>query len=83
MLAKCGNPECTRRFMRLSEGKLFWQEVPQEAAGSNQVLQMVWFCDDCAVGLPGATHSGDAEFSPVFRREPRARASTQLRAAHL
>ncbi len=84
MLAKCGNPECNRRFMRLSEGKLFWQEAPHDANsnGQNGMLQMVWFCDECSKDMPEVRHSGDSEFSPVFRKEVKPRSLAQIHATH-
>ena len=27
MLANCANPKCSNHFLRMSEGKLFWQET--------------------------------------------------------
>jgi hypothetical protein len=68
--------------MRLSEGKLFWQEMPQDGNGSGGALQMVWFCDECSKDMPAAQHSGDSEFSPVLPKESKPRSLAQQRATH-
>jgi hypothetical protein len=43
MLHKCANPECTRPFRRLTEGKLFLVESP-----NRRRAEYYWLCDDCA-----------------------------------
>ncbi len=84
MLGKCGNPKCTRRFLRLSQGKLFWQEAMCEtgAHGHDGTLRMIWFCDECARQLTTAARSSDAEFTLVLRWEDRERSLAQMRATH-
>ena len=83
MLANCGNPKCTRRFMRLSEGKLFWQEVASNTAhGQQDALQMVWFCDECAEQMLKPLRPSDSAFSPVLAAEDRPRSLAQIRATH-
>ena len=51
MLANCANPKCSNHFLRMSEGKLFWQETQLDreiTSSSESHLQLVWFCDICA-----------------------------------
>ena len=82
MLAKCANPACIRPFLRLSEGKLFWQEVIRASAEGNGLdRQLVWFCDACILASAPQTQFAASTFQPVFRAERRPRSQTQQRAS--
>ena len=61
MLSRCANPECSKPFLRLGDGKLFLVETervtkPGECAAPPFVrarklqrrVEHYWLCDDCA-----------------------------------
>ena len=58
MVSKCANPECSERFLRLHQGKLFrWDgvTVPQGLARTpgaetkkTRKAEFFWLCGDCA-----------------------------------
>lgn len=45
-LASCANPECGRKFKRLSEGKLFVRHAEKNDQGLKQ--KALWLCPECA-----------------------------------
>jgi hypothetical protein len=60
MLSQCANPNCSRAFHYLSEGKLFQLELasgsPVHAGESGQRkrprrLEFFWLCNDCAAQM--------------------------------
>jgi hypothetical protein len=61
MLSRCANPQCSKPFLRLREGKLFLVETdrltkPGESAvppfvrarQQQRCVEHYWLCDDCA-----------------------------------
>jgi hypothetical protein len=60
MLSQCANPQCSRPFLRLRQGKLFLMETDgltqsgklrSQASSRMQLQQRVeryWLCDQCA-----------------------------------
>ena len=60
MLHKCANPTCSKRFLRLSQGKLFRIEIDDwHASSPNQALtgrrpklsrrvEHYWLCEECS-----------------------------------
>lgn len=61
MLSKCANPDCSKAFLYLREGKLFRLEIPVEetneiertarGAGNTAVrhrVEFFWLCDYCS-----------------------------------
>ena len=61
MLSKCANPDCSKPFLYLREGKLFRLEIPIEANAENDEgpglgtktavcyrVEFFWLCDDCS-----------------------------------
>ena len=61
MLSQCANPQCSKPFLRLRDGKLFLVETerpakpgeplsPSFAGGwrSPRHVEYYWLCDDCA-----------------------------------
>jgi hypothetical protein len=62
MLHKCANPDCSRLFRRMTEGKLFVVETDsplpltglgtkKQRARSPRRLEYRWLCDDCSTYL--------------------------------
>src|SRR5271168_4975381 len=61
MVSKCANPECSERFMRLHQGKLFRRDganAPQRlnrGAGPEtkkaRKVEFFWLCGNCARGM--------------------------------
>lgn len=52
MVSKCANPECSKKFLHLHEGKIFHlSPTPEvEAAGKGFVpalYERFWLCDQC------------------------------------
>lgn len=60
MLSHCANPQCSKPFLRLREGKLFVVEIGQSKPGapefpplprarqSHRRTERYWLCDQCA-----------------------------------
>ena len=61
MLSRCANPQCSKPFLRLREGKLFLVETERltkmgETAGppfvrarqQPRLVEHYWLCDECA-----------------------------------
>lgn len=58
MLSHCANSQCSKRFLRLREGKLFVVETGQPKPGEpesalrarhlNRRVERYWLCDQCA-----------------------------------
>jgi hypothetical protein len=61
MLSRCANPQCSKPFLRLREGKLFLAETDRVAKHGKIVapsffrdrqpqprVEHYWLCDDCA-----------------------------------
>jgi len=60
MLHKCANPNCTKPFRKLSEGKLFLVETDAAKdrdnnsswdGGSGRHLEYFWLCAECSHGM--------------------------------
>lgn len=78
MLSKCANPECTKRFLYLCQGKLFRFEVeeddaPQAAHGSGQKLSSIhrrteyyWLCESCSKRMTVAYRKGEGVTTVLF-----------------
>jgi len=57
MLSQCANPQCSKPFLRLREGKLFQVETHRLAGSGAEssggvhprpVVERFWLCDSCA-----------------------------------
>jgi hypothetical protein len=60
MLSRCANSQCSKRFLRLREGKLFVVEAglpkpngqgsqtPLQPRKQGQGVERYWLCDQCA-----------------------------------
>jgi hypothetical protein len=60
MLSHCANPQCSRPFLRLRQGKLFLVETECEASveaaaststlgrAQPRLIERYWLCDQCA-----------------------------------
>lgn len=71
MLSQCANLECSKRFLKLREGKLFLVETDRvtktgesaappfvRARQQQRCVEHYWLCDDCA-----------AQWTLVYNRE--------------
>jgi hypothetical protein len=52
MLAKCSNPSCSARFLRLGNGRLFILEadLPRQTDKS-EPTEYFWLCDHCSARM--------------------------------
>ena len=69
MISKCANPECSERFMRLQNGKLFrWDgangrpSFADVASGTWKVrkIEFFWLCGECARKMTLVFTTGNA-----------------------
>ncbi len=55
MLSKCANPECSRQFLYLHQGKLFQlaptPEVDSSEATFDVLHERFWLCDLCSKSM--------------------------------
>lgn len=70
MLSKCANPECSRQFLHLHEGKIFHlcptPEVEAGAAGFVPSLyERFWLCDECCRDLTVVWGGTEAKLQPI------------------
>lgn len=95
MLSQCANPQCSKPFLRLREGKLFLVETerlrrPGEAAQppfvrarqAQRLVEHFWLCDECAVQwtlIYDPSHGID--LAPLARPVTRTLAKLEARAA--
>ena len=77
MLHKCANPDCSRQFRHLTEGKLFVIEAPSprpwmgahaRVARLRFRKQYRWLCDDCSQYLSLAFDRGHGTVLMPLRR---------------
>ena len=88
MVSKCINPECSERFMRLHQGKLFcWDGMHSRSNGNRtQIIpkakrvEFFWLCNQCACGLTvvfkdgiGVTTQALANFDQWVKVDAKAR----------
>jgi hypothetical protein len=50
MVAKCANPECSRAFRYLCQGRLF-VAIPSKEATLDNSIHYAWLCHGCAAKL--------------------------------
>jgi len=65
-VSQCANPECTREFKRLGEGKLFVRHSRKEDRGLTQ--KALWLCPVCAQHLDLRYDRRKQQYSLVRRR---------------
>ena len=61
MLAKCANPTCSAKFLRLHDGKLFVTEVEGDCQGSHRherTVEYFWLCSSCCGTMTIAVEKG-------------------------
>jgi hypothetical protein len=52
MLAKCSNPSCSARFLRLGNGRLFILEAdPPRQTDKSEPTEYFWLCDHCSATM--------------------------------
>jgi hypothetical protein len=65
-VAKCANPQCSAKFHRLGEGKLFVR--PLQKAKNRSVQKAAWLCNACAEEYELRFDRRNEVFSLVNRR---------------
>jgi hypothetical protein len=65
-VAKCANPQCSAKFHRLGEGKLFVR--PVKNARNRPIQKAAWLCDACAIEFELRFDRRNEVFSLVNRR---------------
>ena len=91
MLSQCANPECTRPFLKLREGKLFLVETDRltkpgepatppfvRARQQQRRVEHYWLCDECGAQF---TLTYDRERGVALVPLPRPAASVESDAA--
>ena len=81
MLSKCANPDCSRLFLYLREGKLFRLEIPIEANADNNErtrlgtktagrhrVEFFWLCDYCSDRMTVQWKQGQGVKTVPFRQ---------------
>ena len=61
MLAKCANPACSAKFLRLHDGRLFVTEVEgadQSNGGHARQREYFWLCSSCCRTMTVAVDKG-------------------------
>ena len=76
MLSKCANPDCSRRFRYISEGKLFVIEAASPSpldrrrlkkTGLARRVEYRWLCDECSQYLTIAFQPGRGSITVPLR----------------
>ena len=47
-VAKCANPDCSREFRRLGEGKLFVKTLKKAVGPTSLSQRAAWLCNACS-----------------------------------
>ena len=46
-VAKCANPNCSKEFRRLGEGKLFVKTLKKAVGPTSMSQRAAWLCNEC------------------------------------
>lgn len=65
-VSQCANPECSRPFKKLGEGKLFVRPVQDSGSGAKQ--KALWLCEYCAQEFDLRYDRRQQEYHMVRRR---------------
>jgi hypothetical protein len=68
-ISKCAGPNCSQKWYRLGEGKLFTFHVKLPGPEPRRTLKNVWLCESCFVSWEPMMHAGNHVVLVPLQRE--------------